>query len=240
MVVRNWPPLAGAFFVPPGPWTEICGPKSRGATGVSGTLEPKPFRLLTTAQEPIGGISAYDMKKGCTAGAILNLRNWPVNTSLKPGCWSTCLRSISAYENGPVRAVSRCAVPAGNLGSAGVQARWPIAMGSATTLLMTLPIWIESGTAQPVGAFAGTVKMIWSSPMQQPRPWYAAVTDTPPSQIVNGTFGMLTPRPSPAASFPLMGPRPVAQTVRTSPGLAAPQVVYGPPQLAPRTADTRE
>ncbi len=50
---------------------------------------------------------------------------------------------------------------------------------------------------------------------------------------------MFWPKPAPVASLPLTGPNPVAHRMSVSPGLAAPQVVAGPPQLLAFTGETR-
>ena len=75
---------------------------------------------------------------------------------------------MSAMSAEPVAAMDATLAEV-NAGLVGAQVRLPAgAIGNCTVLLWNPFAWTDRGTAHPVGALGGTVKTIWSSPMQQP------------------------------------------------------------------------
>src|SRR5438874_3006147 len=97
------------------------------------------------------------MRKGRTAGVPVMRRKSPWITSRNPGFWSWRNRSIAPIVK--LLALLICSTLAAvNAGLIGVQIRLPAgATARATLLLIEVPIWTDSGTAQPVGVLAATV-----------------------------------------------------------------------------------
>ena len=84
----------------------------------------------------------------------------------------TCRSSSTVPTVSGALPLSACITDGVMAGFAGVHVRLPFATAITVLLLISLPICTVNGTAHPVATFCGTLKTIWSSPMQQPdRPW---------------------------------------------------------------------
>src|SRR5271170_370982 len=113
-------------------------------------------------------------------------------------------------------------ISAAAMGLDGSEHGFPSAETAIVTALLTVtpPVRTRTGTQHPDGVFAGTTKLIWSTPAQQLlRPLYCTVAAWPPTKT-STCVGKFPVGGVPASEL-LIGPSPLAHIVITWPGFAA-------------------